>query len=570
MIGASSSAQPCCCVNGCHRKRRSAAARSIPPQGSLRYGRREGGDLMGFRKYRLGSTESRRWQHSRETPEPYNIARDVCDKHERDRLAMIWEDWRGTERKVSFGELQDLSNKFANVLEAHGIERGDRVATLLPSLPETAAVFLGTYKRGAILLSMSVLYGDEGIEHRLSDSGAKALVTDTANRHRIPDGLAEVVFVMDAGEGEREASDVDFAAAMDKASEDYEPVDTSADDPAQLYYSSGTTGKAKGILHAHRYLLAHEEFEFCHDVREGELFHGSGEWAWAAGICPLLGPWRYGAVQFVYARKGGFDPEEQLRQLSKHGVQNMFTTPTALRAMTAVSDAGTKHPMQLRITCSAGEPLNPEVIRWFREQFGITVLDFYGLTESYPLCGNFPTVEVREGSMGRPMPGWDVKVLDEDENELPAGDRGETCLRARSNPHYPLGYWNRPEDTEEVFGGEWFHTKDAAQADEDGYFWYAGRADDVIISAGYRIGPFEVESACVEHPAVREAAAVASPDEKRGSIVKAFIVLAEGHAASDETAEEIKRFVRERHSAYAYPREIEFVHDLPQTPTRTL
>ncbi|MFL5781215.1 MAG: AMP-binding enzyme, partial [Thermoleophilaceae bacterium] len=176
-------------------------------------------------------------------------------------------------------------------------------------------------------------------------------------------------------------------------------------------------------------------------------------------------------------------------------------------------------------------------------------------------------VEVREGSMGRPVPGWEVAVLDEDERPLPPGERGEICLRARSNPHYPLGYWNRPEDTEEVFGGDWFHTKDAAQVDEDGYFWYAGRADDVIISAGYRIGPFEVESACVEHPAVLEAAAVASPDPKRGDIVKAFVVLAAGHEASDETADAIKLFVRERHSAYAYPREIEFVDDLPKTLT---
>src|SRR5213080_1916176 len=385
---------------------------------------------MGFRKYRLGSYEEMRAQHSWDVPERYNIARDVCDKHERDRLAMIWEDWRGTERNVSFGELQDLSNKFANVLEAHGVERGDRVATLLPSLPETAAVFLGTYKRGAILLSMSVLYGDEGIEHRLRDSGAKALVTDTKNRHRIPDGLAEKVFVLDSPDdgGERESGDIDLRGALDKASASYDAVDTAADDPAQLYYSSGTTGKAKGILHAHRYLLAHEEFEFCHDVQDGELFHGSGEWAWAAGICPLLGPWRYGAAQFVYARKAGFDPEEQLHQLSKHEVQNMFTTPTALRAMTAVGDAGRKYPMQLRITCSAGEPLNPEVIRWFREQFGLTVLDYYGLTESYPLCGNFPTVQVREGSMGLPVPGWEVAILDEDERPLPPGDRKSTRL----------------------------------------------------------------------------------------------------------------------------------------------
>jgi acetyl-CoA synthetase len=513
---------------------------------------------MSFRKYSLGSYEEMCAQHRWHVPERYNIARDVCDKHERGRLAMVWEDWQGTERRVSFGELQDMSCRLANVLRAHGVERGDRVATLLPSLPETAAVFIGTYRSGAILLSLSVLYGDEGIEHRLRDSQAKVVVTDAANRDRIPDGLAETVLVLDGG----------LLDEMADAPSAFETVDTAADDPAQLYYSSGTTGMAKGILHAHRYLLAHEEFEFCHDVRDGELFHGSGEWAWAAGICPLLGPWRYGAVALVQARKGGYDPEEHLRFLSTHGVENMFTTPTALRAMTGVSDAGKRFPMErLRVTCSAGEPLNPEVIRWFREQYGVTVLDYYGLTESYPLCGNFPTVEVREGSMGRPMPGWDVAILDEDERPLPAGERGEICLRARSNPHYPLGYWNRPEDTEEVFGGDWFHTKDAAEVDEDGYVWYAGRADDVIISAGYRIGPFEVESACVEHPAVKEAAAVASPDPRRGDVVKAFIVLAGGHEPSDELADEIKLHVRERHSAYAYPREIEFVGDLPKTLT---
>jgi acetyl-CoA synthetase len=499
------------------------------------------------------SYEEMRAAHRWQVPERYNIARDVCDKHDRDRLAMVWEDWQGDERRVTFGELQDLSNGFASFLDANGVERGDRVATLLPSLPETAAVFLGTYKRGAILLSMSVLYGDEGIEHRLRDSGASAVVTDAANRHRIPDGLVDHVLLLDE---------------LDLGDSDYEMADTAADDPAQLYYSSGTTGKAKGILHAHRYLLAHNEFEYCHDVRDGELFHGSGEWAWAAGICPLLGPWRYGAVALVQARKGGYDPEEHLAFLSKHGVENMFTTPTALRAMTGVEDAGRRYPLdKLRICCSAGEPLNPEVIRWFRGEFGVTVLDYYGLTESYPLCGNFPGEEVREGSMGRPLPGWDVAVLDEDENPVPTGERGEICLRARSNPHYPLGYWNRPEDTEEVFGGDWFHTKDAASVDEDGYFWYAGRADDVIISAGYRIGPFEVESACVEHAAVKEAAAVASPDERRGDIVKAFIVLASGHEPSDALADEIKQHVRERHSAYAYPREIEFVDDLPKTLT---
>jgi acetyl-CoA synthetase len=292
-----------------------------------------------------------------------------------------------------------------------------------------------------------------------------------------------------------------------------------------------------------------------------------GEWAWAAGIAPLLGPWRLGAVQCVYRREGGFDPHKQLDFLSRHQVTNVFTTPTAMRAMMAIGDAGTRYPQTFRRVCSAGEPLNPEAIRWFREQYRVTVLDYYGLTESYPLVANYPFMEVREGSMGKPMPGWDVEILDEDENPVPSGERGEICLRARSNPHYPLGYWQRPEESDEVFGGEWFHTKDAARTDEDGYVWYEGRADDVIIAAGYRIGPFEVESACLEHAAVREAAAVASPDRLRGNVVKAFIVLAEGHDPSDELADEIKSFVRRRLSAYAYPRRIEFVNDLPKTLT---
>jgi acetyl-CoA synthetase len=493
-------------------------------------------------------------RHRWNVPERYNIAADVCDKHARDKLAMVWEDWRGNERRVSWGELQDLAAKIANVLRERGVERGDRVAMLLPATPETAAAFFGTWKSGAILLAMSVLYGDEGIRHRVQDSQAKVVITNEENAERIDRDLVEEVLILDD-------------KLLADASTRFETVDTAADDPAQLYYSSGTTGLAKGILHAHRYVLAHEEFIYCHDVKDGELFHGMGEWAWAAGIAPLIGPWRLGATQFVFQRQGGFDPEQQLAVLSKQGVTNVFTTPTAMRSMMGIDDAGSRYPQQFRIVCSAGEPLNPEAIRWFREQYGLTVLDFYGLTESYPLCANFPFMAVREGSMGRPMPGWDVQILDEDENPVGDGERGEICLRARSNPHYPLGYWNQPEESEETFGGEWFHTKDAAERDPDGYYWYAGRADDVIISAGYRIGPFEVESACIEHAAVREAAAVASPDERRGHVVKAFVVLAEGHEPSEELAAEIKRFVRDRHSAYAYPRRIEFVDDLPKTLT---
>jgi len=493
--------------------------------------------------------------HRWDVPARYNIATDICDRHSRDKPAMVHEDFEGNVRRISWGELQDASNRFANVLAAHGVERGDRVAMLLPPTPETAAAFFGTWKLGAILLSMSVLYGDDGIRHRLTDSQAKVLVTNAANADRMERSLVEHVLILDEG-------------LLSQGAISFDVVDTDADDPAQLYYSSGTTGLAKGILHAHRYILAHEEFLYCHDVKDGELFHGMGEWAWAAGIVPLLGPWRYGAVQAVYQRKGGFDPHEQLDFLSRHEVSNVFGTPTAIRSMMSIADAGTRYPQKFRIVCSAGEPLNPEAIRWFRQQYGVTVLDFYGLTESYPLCANFPFMEVREGSMGRVMPGWDVAILDEDERPVAQGEQGEICLRARSNPHYPLGYWNRPaQDTEEVFGDEWFHTQDAASNDEDGYFWYEGRADDVIISAGYRIGPFEVESACLEHPAVAEAAVVGVPDERRGNVVKAFVVLGTDQEPSDALADEIKAFVRDHLSAYAYPRLIEFVPDLPKTLT---
>jgi acetyl-CoA synthetase len=492
--------------------------------------------------------------HEWHVPERYNIAQDVCDKHPPDKLAMVHEDFAGTVREVHWGELQELSNRFANVLREHGVEKGDRVAMLLPPTPETAAAFFGTFKCGAILLSMSVLYGDDGIRHRVTDSQPRVLVTNEANAGRVDGSLVEHLLILDD-------------ALLAQGGPDFTPEDTLADDPAQLYYSSGTTGLAKGIVHAHRYLLAHEEFLYCHEVQDGERFHGMGEWAWAAGIAPLFGPWRYGAVQLVYQREGGFDPHKQLDFLSRHEATNVFTTPTAMRSMMSIEDAGDRYPQKFRRVCSAGEPLNPEAIRWFREQYGLTVLDYYGLTESYPLVANYPWMEVREGSMGRPMPGWDVQILDEDERPLPHGERGEICLRARSNPHYPLGYWRNEEAGRETFGGDWFHTKDAASADAEGYFWYEGRADDVIIAAGYRIGPFEVESACLEHPAVREAAAVASPDERRGNVVKAFIVLAEGHEPSDELVRELQGFVRDRLSAYAYPRRIEFVSDLPKTLT---
>jgi acetyl-CoA synthetase len=526
-----------------------------------------------YRRYHPGPYEEMVGSFKWEVPDRYNIALDTVDKHEPERLAMLWEDWQGNERRVTFGDMKEMSNRIANVLDGVGVGRGDRVAVLLPSLPETAAAFIAVYKIGAILLSLSQLYGDDSIAHRLNDSGAKVLVTDGVNRPRL-EGMRDRVesldrvLVLNAGDSLQD-EDVDLDGAVQEASSTFQAVQTSSEDPAQLYYSSGTTGQAKGILHAHRYLLGHNEYELCHDVRDDEVFHSTGEWAWIAGIVPgLLGPWRFGVPVAVLQRQGAYDPEQTLYVLEKYNVGNLFSTPTALRAMTELDNPGARYDVKLRIACSAGEPLNPEVIRWFEAQFGVPVFDYYGLTESYPLCGNFPTVEIRQGSMGRPLPGWEVAVLNSDTEEaLPAGELGEICLRARINPHYPLGYWNRPEDTEEVFGGEWFHTKDAARIDEDGYVWYEGRADDVIISAGYRIGPFEVESALIELPEVIEAAAVASPDEKRGNIVKAFVRLTPTAQPSDDLVGKLQEHVRTSYASYAYPREIEFVDELPKTLT---
>ncbi len=330
-------------------------------------------------------------EHRWEVPERYNIAQDVCEKHPPDKLAMVHESPDGVVREVAWGELQDLANRAANLLAGQGVGKGDRVAVVLPATPETAAIFFGVWKLGAVLLSMSVLYGDEGIAYRLTDSQSKVLVTDAANVGRFDTSLVDAVVVLD------EATLLDAGATPVYA-------DTSADDPAQLYYTSGTTGTAKGIVHAHRYLLAHNEFVFSHDVQDGERFHGMGEWAWAAGIAPLLGPWRLGAVQCVLQRKGGFDAGGQLDFLSRHGVTNVFTTPTAMRSMMSITDAGTRYPQQFRVVCSAGEPLNPEAIRWFREQYGLTVLDYYGMTESYPMVANYPVPGGAGGLDGQAVP----------------------------------------------------------------------------------------------------------------------------------------------------------------------
>ncbi len=501
----------------------------------------------------LAAYHRMRANHQWVVPRHYNVARDVCDKHPAEKLAMIWTDGEGPDRQVHWGELQDLSARFASYYSARGVRRGDRVGVLSPTTAESAAALLGVLKIGAIGMPLSTLWSDDSLRYRITDADARLLVTDSATAARgITDAVPETLLL----DGQDLAAVHACPAAPDQA-------DTLADDPALLYYTSGSTGRPKGVLAPHRSLIGHNEFEYCQDLRDGEFSYWMGDWAW--GVYKILGPWRCGAVNVVYATGRKFDAAGLLGVLSRLGVSNVFLNPTGLRIMmNAVPDAGTRFPQKFRVVCAANEPLGKPESAWFAEQFGVPVLENYGMTEAYPMIGNFPGIPRKEGSMGLPVPGWDVAILDEDEQPVAPGEVGEICLRARSNPQYPLGYWGRVAETTEDFGGTWFHTKDIASADPEGYVFYVGRKDDVIKSAGYRISPFEIEEACGRHPAVAEAGVIGIPDPARGHRVKAFIVLRPGHEPSPELAESIKRFVREGHSTFGYPKLVEFVGELPR------
>ena len=467
----------------------------------------------------IGSYEEAVAAHEWRVPERYNIAADCCDKHP---ARQARDDPRGLRRAPSArsagASCRSSSNRFANVLRAHGVEQGDRVAMLLPPTPETAAAFFGTFKAGAILLSMSVLYGDDGIRHRVNDSDAEGRSSPTPRTRAASTQLVEILILDD-----------ELLAGGEPT---FDAVDTSADDPAQLYYSSGTTGLAKGIVHAHRYLLAHEEFIYCHEVQDGERFHGMGEWAWAAGIAPLLGPWRLGAVQVVYQREGGFDPHKQLDFLSRH--ERHERVHDADRDALDDVDRGRRHALPAevpprvlgrRAAEPGGDPLVPRAVR----PHGARLLRAHRVLSArrqLPVHGRPRGLDgAADARLGRadPRRGRAAGGAGRARRDLPAR-AVEPALSARL-----LAQRRGLARRRSAATGSTPRTPRAI--DEDGYVWYEGRADDVIIAAGYRIGPFEVESACLEHAAVAEAAAVASPDERRGNVVKAFIVLADGPRA---------------------------------------
>src|SRR5918998_2900113 len=510
-----------------------------------------------------------RWR----VPERYNMGADCCDKWAdgSGRLALLHRRDGGEPERITFDALKARINRLANTLQAHGVGRGDRVAVLLPQVPETAVAHLAAFKLGAVSVPLFQLFGEQALEFRLRDCGAAALVTDATGLSKLAGihaGLPDLraVFTVD---GPNDGA-LDLAALTERASDAFEPADTAADDPAVIIYTSGTTGSPKGALHAHRVLLGHlPGVEMPQDMfpKPGDLFWTPADWAWIGGLFDVLLPSLHHGVPVLAHRMAKFDPEFAFRLMAEHGVRNAFLPPTALKMLRAVPDPARFGP-KLRSVGSGGETLGAELLDWGRAAFGCAVNEFYGQTECNLVVSNCSSVlPVRPGSMGRAVPGHEVAVVDAEGRPLQPGEPGTLAVR-RPDPVMFLGYWNNPDATAAKFAGDWLLTGDQGVQDEDGYFRFVGREDDVITSAGYRIGPGEIEDCLLRHPAVSMAAVVGVPDALRTERVAAAIVLRKGYEASDRLAAEIQAFVRQRLSAHEYPREIAFRADLPLTTTR--
>ena len=511
-----------------------------------------------------------KWQ----IPEFYNIGVDICDKwaEQGKRLALIYVKESGRVLRYTFRDLKNLSNKLANGLRAADIGVGDRLGILLPQCPETALSHIAAYKIGAVAIPLFTLFGTDALEYRLSNSEARAVVTDVANlpkileiRSRLP--LLQTILVT----GGKKYEDVqDFWDLIEKGSPEFQPQNTRADDPALIIYTSGTTGPPKGALHAHRTLLGHlPGVEFPHNFfpRENDRFWTPADWAWIGGLIDVLFPsWHHGITVLAHrARK--FDPEEAFHLIARYNVRNAFMPPTALKLMRQVPDPKSRHDYHMRSIGSGGETLGEELLDWGRDVMGLTINEFYGQTECNLIVGCCADVmEIRPGSMGKAIPGHIVEVVDARGNPVKEGTVGEIAVKA-PDPVMFLEYWRNPDATRKKYINDWLLTGDLAKKDADGYFWFNGRKDDVITSAGYRIGPAEIEDCLMKHPAVAMVAVVGSPDEVRTEIVKAFIVPKADINPNQEVAEDIKAFVKTRLAAHEYPREVEFVKELPMTAT---
>ena len=442
----------------------------------------------------------------------------------------------------------------------------------MPQCPQTAISHLACYKVGAVAIPLFTLFGTDALEYRLSNSEAKGIVTDAANLPKIMEiwqNLPHLKTVLVTG-GETPEKVLGFQEVVEKGSSDFQAVNSRADDPALIIYTSGTTGPPKGALHAHRTLLGHlPGVEFPHNFfpQEDDLFWTPADWAWIGGLIDVLFPsWHHG-IPVVAHRARKFDPEEAFHLIAKHKIRNAFMPPTALKLMRQVPDPKSRHSYSMRSIGSGGETLGEELLDWGREVMGLTINEFYGQTECNLIVGCCAVVmEIRAGSMGRSIPGHEVDVIDGQGNPVKEGTVGEIAVK-RPDPVMFLEYWRQPDATRKKFIGDWLLTGDLARKDEDGYFWFHGRTDDVITSAGYRIGPAEIEDCLMKHPAVAMVAVVGSPDDVRTEIVKAFIVPKAEVTPGADVEKDIKTFVKTRLAAHEYPREIEFVRELPMTAT---
>jgi len=514
---------------------------------------------------------------SGDAPDDLNVATETVDRHadRRGQVALYQVDTDGDLSKTTFWELSQRSNAFANVLDDLGVEPGDRVVSYMPRIPEHYVALLGTLKHGAVWGSVNERYGPDGIAYRLDDCDASVVVTTTDNRETVGEALADApsvdhVVTVDRGTG-APPEDVVFDTAVEAAGTDYDAADTSADDEALLYYTSGTTGPAKGVLHEHRWVAGVAATQrYAVDLNEDDLYWSTGDLGWLTGVINTLGAWFWGVPLFTY--EGEFDPETWGDLLDEYPISVLFSVPTAYRMLREHEDVLDGVDLDLRHALSIGEPLSAGVVEWGEDTLGVTILDTYGQTETgNMIINNYPTMELRPGSMGKPLPGIEAAVVDPQSGEvLPPGETGEIAQRG-DYPCFFAGYWEKPEKTAGCFvdgpDGEWYLSGDLAHRDEDGYFWFEGRADDVIISSGYRIGPFEVESSLGEHDAVAETAVVPAPDRERGNIVKAYVVPSEGADPSDGLVDDLKAHVKSELAAHEYPREVEFVEELPKTVT---
>lgn len=500
-------------------------------------------------------------------PETYNIAA-VVDSHARakgDKPCVLWESETGERRVLTWRGLSQLSSRFAAVLQRLGVKKGDPVIHIFPRLPEAFIAQIGTFKAGAVAVPCVDMLRAKDIIYRAEVSGARVIVAHAcvaeevdAIRGQCP--LEHFVLI-----GGKRPGWLSFEEEVEKAPE-VPPVPLTVNDPLTINFTSGTTGNPKPVMHRHRWLYGHLRVTARYwwdlspeDVMWATTAPGWAKWYWS----PIGVGLNVGATQFIY--HGRFNAEKYLELLSRYGITKLCATPTEYRMMIQVPDLG-RYKLKLRDALSAGEPLNVEPIEVFRETFGVTIRDGYGQTESVCLVCNPPGLPVKPGSMGLPTPGPDATPIDEEGNPVSPGEVGEIAVPV-GNPGIFAGYWNDPQLTQAVFAGKWYRTGDLVRVDEEGYFFFEGRADDVIKASGYRIGPFEVEDALVSHPAVVEAAVIGKPHPTRGQIVKAFVILAKGYEPSEALVQELQEHVKRVTAPYKYPREIEFVEELPKTPS---